>query len=30
MATEPEKAKEIANEYEAWMLRVGGLPARAA
>jgi hypothetical protein len=29
MATDPERAKEIANEYEAWTLRVGGI-ARAA
>lgn len=29
MATEPERAQEIASEYEAWTLRVGGL-ARAA
>ena len=30
MATEPERASEIANEYEAWTLRVGGGLARAA
>jgi hypothetical protein len=30
MATEPERATEIANEYEAWTLRVGGLPRAAA
>lgn len=30
MATEPERANEIASEYEAWTLRVGGLLRAAA